>query len=449
MDDKEEPHAVQAIETRRPVAISDTSVDERADRPHMKEWGVRSVLVVPLVVRNEAIGVIFFNYHETAFAFTEAHMDFAAKLSLGMSLALENARLFADLAAELAEGERRAARIRRLTKLYAVLSRVNEAIVRTRGEGLLLKRVCEIVADEGGFPLVWIGQVKGRQIVPIARHGRAAAYLKEIKVEVDGDMGKGPSGTCIRENRPIVNDDFDTNPRMSPWRMPASRFGFRASAAIPLRRKNAVIGALTLYSALPGAFDAEQMSLLEALAADVSYALGAMQRPGDSPDHDIFKKWLVPYEDASADLKYRFVVPAFTGIAFGSLSVPGHEVVNLLNVALRAKAEGQSLSLAPAILALFVEKDPVDVRNKLWDSIHGKRDDKALWARLCEAVNHSACALPSALRVRTTLPVSTHQSAESICSSYAGLACNSPGEVTGRTSSPKPMNSTLPMPNHI
>jgi hypothetical protein len=42
-----------------------------------------------------------------------------------------------------------------------VLSRVNEMIVRTRDERLLHEGVCRIVAEEGEFPLVWVGHLHG------------------------------------------------------------------------------------------------------------------------------------------------------------------------------------------------------------------------------------------------------------------------------------------------
>jgi PAS domain S-box-containing protein len=170
------------------------------------------------------------------------------------------------------------AEIARLTTLYAVLSRVNEAIVRTHGEEALYQDVCRIVAEEGGFPLVWVGRVKGRQVMPAASSGPAADYLKEIRVDVEGEFGGGPTGTCIREDRPVVNDDFDINPSTAPWREPALRYGFRASAALPLRRQGRVVGALTLYAAAPGVFDRDHVKLLEALCADISYALDAMHQ---------------------------------------------------------------------------------------------------------------------------------------------------------------------------
>jgi PAS domain S-box-containing protein len=180
------------------------------------------------------------------------------------------------VAHDITERKRTERRIARLTKLYMVLSRVNETIVRTYEQETLFREVCRIVAEEGEFPLVWIGLVNGRQVIPAASHGSATDYLKEIKVEVDGALGTGPTGTCIREDRPVINDDFDINPTTAPWREPALRYGFRASGAFPLHRQGKVFGALTLYAPNPGAFDADQVNLLEALCADISYALDAL-----------------------------------------------------------------------------------------------------------------------------------------------------------------------------
>ena len=167
---------------------------------------------------------------------------------------------------------------KRLERLYAVLSEVNEAIVRTVDGQTLLREVCRIVAEQGDFPLTWIGLVQDHTVVPAAWFGPAAeSYLTGLRIEVDGEFGVGPTGTCIREDRSVVNDDFDTNPSTAPWRKAALERGFRASAAFPIRKDGKQIGALTLYATRPGAFDATQVSLLEALSANLSYALGAIE----------------------------------------------------------------------------------------------------------------------------------------------------------------------------
>ena len=166
---------------------------------------------------------------------------------------------------------------KRLERLYAVLSQVNESIVRTHDEQTLFRDVCQIVVQQGEYPLAWIGIINGRHVEPAAVYGPESAYLAEIKVEVEGEFGQGPTGTCIRENRPVINDDFETNASLAPWRQSALPRGFRASAAFPLHKENMAIGAFTLYANRPGAFDPAQVNLLEALCADISYALVALE----------------------------------------------------------------------------------------------------------------------------------------------------------------------------
>jgi PAS domain S-box-containing protein len=106
MNDRQEPHAVLAIETKKPVVIDDALTDKRVNRAHMKKWGVRSVLVVPLVTEEEAVGVLFLNRHKAATPFTASHIEFANQLASSLSLAIRNARLFESLQAELAERKR-------------------------------------------------------------------------------------------------------------------------------------------------------------------------------------------------------------------------------------------------------------------------------------------------------------------------------------------------------
>jgi two-component system CheB/CheR fusion protein len=127
------------------------------------------------------------------------------------------------------------------------------------------------------LPLAWVGLVENGTVQPAGASGSALAYLEGIRVEVEGELGQGPIGTSIREDRAMANDDFETNSLTSPWREAALRYGFRASAAFPLHKNGRIVGALSLYSNKQAAFDPEQVELLGALAANVSYSLDAIE----------------------------------------------------------------------------------------------------------------------------------------------------------------------------
>jgi len=91
LDDADQPHALLALKTMSPVVINDAFHDERVNTEHMKEFGVRSVIVIPLSAGGQPLGVVFFNHHTAAIPFTEAQVDFAHKLASAVSLALDNA----------------------------------------------------------------------------------------------------------------------------------------------------------------------------------------------------------------------------------------------------------------------------------------------------------------------------------------------------------------------
>lgn len=79
------------------IAISDASQDARLDQEVIAHHGIRSILAIPLIVREEVIGALVFRYKRRHMHFRQSEMDFARRLGASMSMALQNARLFEDL----------------------------------------------------------------------------------------------------------------------------------------------------------------------------------------------------------------------------------------------------------------------------------------------------------------------------------------------------------------
>lgn len=208
----------------------------------------------------------------------------AGVLALGVLAALLVAflsrRRVTELAATLAERERYEARLRSLGRLYRTLSEVNQLLVREPDEGRLLPEVCRIVVDEGGFLMAWVGfkdEGTGRLRVG-ASASNTVAYLDGVTVRWDDTLeGPGPTGTAVRENRPVVNHDTFANATLAPWRERGDSVGYRSSAAFPIRIGGAAIGAFTVYEAEADAFDDERLRLLNELAGDIGYTLEALR----------------------------------------------------------------------------------------------------------------------------------------------------------------------------
>ncbi|MCL6471867.1 MAG: MEDS domain-containing protein [Firmicutes bacterium] len=81
--------------TKEPVVISDTSSGKWANFRFTGLSSVRSALLVPLVVKDEPIGIISFVYTSAPVAFTDDKIDFARKLAASVSFALDSAKLYA------------------------------------------------------------------------------------------------------------------------------------------------------------------------------------------------------------------------------------------------------------------------------------------------------------------------------------------------------------------
>ena len=166
--------------------------------------------------------------------------------------------------------------LRRTSRLYAVLSGVDEAVIRTVEREQLLHEVCRIAVEQGDLPLAWIGFVEAATgaVQPVAIAGAAAAYVAGIRVSVnDEPEGHGPTGTAIREGRPVVNNDLMASAKAQPWHGMAQYHDLRASAAFPLRVHGRVIGALNLYASRPGFFDVDELTLLTRVAGSLAFAL--------------------------------------------------------------------------------------------------------------------------------------------------------------------------------
>lgn len=164
----------------------------------------------------------------------------------------------------------------RLTRLHALLSQVNEAILRVGSAGEMFQEVCRATVEAGGFSMAWVGQVDlaTRKVDPAAQFGDTGGYLDQIRVYADErPEGLGPTGLAIREGLTCVCNDIQADSATLPWREAAARQGFRSSAAFPIRRAGIVCGALNIYGAELDCFGEREQNLLAEVAADVSFAL--------------------------------------------------------------------------------------------------------------------------------------------------------------------------------
>ena len=128
---------MMAVEAGKPVAVM---VDEAKFRAVMTAAGVRSSLLVPLKLREDALGIMMFSQHSSRHYFSENHIDFARKLANSVSLAIENASLYQKELVTRSEVQNHAAQL-------SILHKISLSLNRETDQNRLLKMILKSAAD--------------------------------------------------------------------------------------------------------------------------------------------------------------------------------------------------------------------------------------------------------------------------------------------------------------
>jgi PAS domain S-box-containing protein len=171
------------------------------------------------------------------------------------------------------------ARVRRIARLYAVSSSVNEAIARVRDTQELYERACRIAVEQGLLRLAWVGLYDAARATlrPVARHGAGDGYVDRITIDLtDGLMSDGPAARALRTGACAVEDDIASAAGFY-WKEEALARGLRSCAAFPLTIKDRPVGVLLLYADRPGYFRDEELRVLGALADDIAFAVASAE----------------------------------------------------------------------------------------------------------------------------------------------------------------------------
>jgi len=133
----------QILATKQPVVVEDTRADPRPIRSTMREWQVRSMLGVPMVLREEIIGIIYLDDEDRPRAYSEDDATVASAFADLAAVAISQAQLTADLRARLITVARQNRAMRQATEAE---ERLNSLALN----GGSVQAVAEAVADLTG-----------------------------------------------------------------------------------------------------------------------------------------------------------------------------------------------------------------------------------------------------------------------------------------------------------
>ena len=261
------PHAMVARAIReKQVVVSNNSLHD-PELPFGREYaqiGVHSIAILPLLGPGNTTGVLALYAGEIDFFHAE-ELTLLLELAADISFALENLD--------------RQQKLVNLARVRAVSGAVNASIIRTTSRDELFREACRIAVNAGGFTLAWVAVVDpgATQLRPVAQEGLWEGYLERVPLSLDEADGEsyGLPGRAVRENKPMVVEDMQKDPRIV-LRAEAGSRHFHSLVTLPLLAAETVAGVLTLYADATGFFDENEMQLLLEVAANISYALDHM-----------------------------------------------------------------------------------------------------------------------------------------------------------------------------
>ena len=184
---------------------------------------------------------------------------------------------------DVTERKQAEARIQRLNRVYAVLSDINQSILREKDPQKMLETACRIAVEKGQLRMAWIGlvdPVSGK--IEITAHAGATPDTLQVLNALLGSEQSDCQCTftlhALQTGRYGVCNDVAHDPQAESWREAGLQRDYRAMASLPLKMAEKVIGTFNLYADKPDFFDADEMKLLDELAMDIGFALEVRDR---------------------------------------------------------------------------------------------------------------------------------------------------------------------------
>lgn len=210
---------------------------------------------------------------------TDFEVDLIAKKgnvkTVVVSARLQN-NILTGMMLDITERKKAEEEIKKANRVYAVLSNINQTIVRVKDTQTIYDEVCRIAVEDGKFRMAWIGMIdpQTNKVIPVASAGFTEDYLKTINIDLnDEKLNQGPTGRAVKSGVHYLANDIATNPDMIPWRENALRLGYKSSAAFPITVFGKTVGTFNLYTKEKFFFDKAEVKLLDELAMDISFAI--------------------------------------------------------------------------------------------------------------------------------------------------------------------------------
>ena len=174
------------------------------------------------------------------------------------------------------------ARVRRQSRSYLALARLNEAVAKAEDEATMFRGICNVAVVHGGFMGAWVVAPTSSDSVEVrARAGPLSARL----VAAGAGQDREPDFTvpmfleALDTGRPQFINDLSSASELRAGQ--AVTFGVEAFGLLPLKIQGRTVATLGLASDTAGVFDDNLTTLLVSGAENISLALDRFQGRAD------------------------------------------------------------------------------------------------------------------------------------------------------------------------
>jgi len=251
------------VEDSAPFQIS---LDNMAN---LRSRGTRSVLAVPMLRQNEVIGAISLA-HQQVDAFSDAHVELLRTFADQAVIAVENARLLAELQARTVDLTRS---VGQLTALGEVGQAVSSSLDLETVLTTIVSRAVQLSGLDGG--VIFEYDEAAEEFAQRVATGQAGAgVLAEARRTAQIRKGEGVVGrTAVTLQPAQVPDITVAGAYEGRLRETLIAVGIRALLAVPMLREGRLIGCLAVTRNAPGDFPPETIELLRTFATQSALAI--------------------------------------------------------------------------------------------------------------------------------------------------------------------------------
>lgn len=243
-------------QTGEPLRVPDVHQEPRWYGEVEADFHTRSVLCVPLKTQEHVIGVLQALNKKGPTGFTERDLTLLSAFAASATVAIENARLFAEA--------RQAQKLRALNEVAAALGRTLElrAVLETG-----LAKALEVVQVEAGA-ISLVDEASGDLVMTATRGWRHGS----VPVGTHIPPGQGLSGTVVATGERLVTEAVQTDTRVAVQTFREE--GIQAMVLTPMPTGGQVVGVFGVMSYTPHTFTAEELDVLSTLGGMFGVAVG-------------------------------------------------------------------------------------------------------------------------------------------------------------------------------